>query len=208
MTRKKLVVGISAFLVVVLLLAGYAVIAAEMGSTSDPLVSLSYLNDELTTSIMNQLNATIDSKKAEIETSLDGKVTEYEAQLEAKVKELEDKYASSANNEELITAITNKVIEAMGNSTSSVSTYQKVTVEKGKTLIGKIGTEIVLRLGSATCVTGGGSPGLIDLTDGADLSNGKELVKNHAYLITVDYNRGFVATADCTVFVRGDYTIQ
>jgi hypothetical protein len=84
--------------------------------------------------------------------------------------------------------------------------FQVVKVDKGKQLIGNVGCEIVLRLGTAKCYASG-SPGLINLSDGDDLPNGGQLSSNSLYLVTVD-GRGFTATANVTALVMGPYTIK
>ena len=72
MTQKRVFLSISAFLLVVVLLAGYAVIAAELGSKEDPLVTLSYLNDELTSSLMTQVDEQIAAKTEEFNAKKPG----------------------------------------------------------------------------------------------------------------------------------------
>ena len=73
-------------------------------------------------------------------------------------------------------------------------------------LTGQVGCEIMLRVGTATCVASG-APGLVDSTGGTTLANGNALVTNHLYLVTVD-TRGVTATADTVkLLVRGSYTI-
>ena len=91
-------------------------------------------------------------------------------------------------------------------TTASASTYQVITLSKGQSLKGTVGTEVMLRVGTAACYATS-SPGLIDTTDGTDLAGGKALVKNHLYLMTVE-NRAVQATADTVkLLVRGSYTI-
>ena len=51
------------------------------------------------------------------------------------------------------------------------------------------------------------NPGLIDETTAETLSNGKALVVNHLYMMTIE-GRGVKATADTTkLMVRETYTI-
>ena len=81
-----------------------------------------------------------------------------------------------------------------------------VTLTNGQTLIGDIGCEVMLRVGSAVCVTPS-SPGLINETDGTVLNNGGALVTNHLYMMTIE-GRGVKATAATTkVLVRGTYKV-
>lgn len=85
-------------------------------------------------------------------------------------------------------------------------TFSVVTLSNGQTLYGDIGCEVMLRVGSAVCVSAS-NPGLIDETDAGILNGGGELVKNHMYMMTIE-GRGVKATAETTkVLVRGGYTI-
>lgn len=91
-----------------------------------------------------------------------------------------------------------------GVSTAPVFTV--VTLSGGQTLLGDIGCEVMLRVGSAVCVSST-SPGLIDETSAAVLDNGGVLTRNHLYMMTIE-DRGVRATAATTkLLVRGTYTI-
>ena len=93
-----------------------------------------------------------------------------------------------------------------GGSAGTVSSFAVVTIA-GKTLTGDIGCEVMLRVGSATCVSPS-SPGLIDETAGGILENGKALTTNHLYMMTIE-GRGVKAGASAVkVLVRGNYTIR
>lgn len=98
---------------------------------------------------------------------------------------------------------------AQGGQTSGQGdtlTFSVVTLTGGQTLYGDIGCEVMLRVGSAVCVSAS-NPGLIDETDAGILNGGGELVKNHMYMMTIE-GRGVKATAETTkVLVRGGYTI-
>jgi hypothetical protein len=114
------------------------------------------------------------------------------------------------NEPALIEAVAAAVIAkqggASGGGSGTEDTMKKVEVPSGKTVTLAIGSEALLRLGSANCVASG-TPGLIDTTAGTELSNGGALIKNHMYLCTVE-GRGFKATAAATLFIRGKYTIN
>ena len=91
--------------------------------------------------------------------------------------------------------------------TGSSSVFSVVTLSSGQTLVGDVGCEIMLRIGSATCGSDG-STGLIDVTDGSTLSDGENLVTTHLYMVTIS-TRSVTATAGTTkLLVRGPYTIQ
>ena len=133
--------------------------ATEAGSSDDPLVTLSYLNETYMDTIMERV---------------DQKIAQRNAQL--------------------------------GGGTSAASVFTVVTLSSGQVLTGDIGCEVMLRVGTATCVSPS-SPGLIDETAASTLNNGGALVQNHLYMMTIE-GRGVRATADTTkLLVRGSYTI-
>lgn len=85
-------------------------------------------------------------------------------------------------------------------------TFTVVTLSNGQTLTGDIGCEVMLRVGTAVCVSST-SPGLIDETAAATLNNGGALAQNHLYMMTIE-DRGVRATsATAKLLVRGSYTL-
>ena len=92
-----------------------------------------------------------------------------------------------------------------GSGTSGASaSFVVVTLSEGQTLTGDIGCEVMLRVGSAVCVSPS-SPGLIDETAGTTLAGGGALVQNHLYMMTIE-GRGVQATAGTVkLMVRGAY---
>ena len=81
-----------------------------------------------------------------------------------------------------------------------------VTLSQGQSLVGEVGCEVMLRVGSALC----GSPdsvGLIDTTSGSVLGSGQPLEANHLYMVTIS-GRSVTASAPVVkVLVRGPYSI-
>ena len=142
-------------------------LAAEVGSSDDPLVTLSYLNDTFLNTIMQKVDQKIAARNSQIAQQTGGQVT---------------------------------------SDSGPVSTFTVVTLSSGQVLKGDIGCEVMLRVGSAVCVSPS-SLGLIDETSAGTLNNGGALVQNHLYMMTIE-NRGVKATAATTkLLVRGTYTI-
>ena len=140
--------------------------AAEAGSSGDPLVTLSYLNETFLPSILRKV---------------DDKITDRNA------------------------TILRQLGVGSGSGTAS-DTFAVVTLSKGQVLTGDIGCEVMLRIGTASCVSPS-NPGLIDETSGGTLNNSGALVQNHLYMMTIE-GRGVKATAATVkVLVRGGYTI-
>ena len=87
------------------------------------------------------------------------------------------------------------------------STFTVVTLSNGQVLTGDIGCEVMLRVGTAVCVSPS-SPGLIDESAASTLNNGGALVTNHLYMMTIE-GRGVLATSNTVkVLARGSYAIN
>lgn len=111
---------------------------------------------------------------------------------------------------EIMGRVDQKIAQRTGQAPSGGSTsasFTVVTLSQGQTLTGDIGCEVMLRIGSAVCVSPS-DPGLIDETTAAVLSNGGALAQNHLYMMTIE-GRGVRATADnVKVLARGSYTVS
>lgn len=159
--------------------AAAALLGATQGTQTDPLVTVSYLNDVVTPKILSQVDTQLTQRESALTDKLDAAIDQYDSDMDA------------------------KLASAGGGSTSSV--FQVVTLQSGKKLTGGVGCEFLLRGGSALCVAAS-APGLIDTTGGSTLPNGQALVLNHLYLSTAA-GRGLTAASTVTVLVRGSYTV-
>lgn len=86
------------------------------------------------------------------------------------------------------------------------NTYQIITAKAGQMLIGDEGTEMILRSGDATIVSGA-QGGVSDLTAGLDLTQGAYVPKNHLLLSPRKDTRGMNFVTDAVVIVRGSYSL-
>lgn len=158
---------------------GAAALAAA-GDSTDPLVTLSYLTQVFTPKVEQAVDDAVAAGHDQLLADIDAAMDQWEQQLQT------------------------------GGSSEPVdgsAVFHVVTLSKGQTLVGEIGCEIMLRVGTAVCVTNE-NPGLIDCTGATTLNNGASLVKNHLYMVTIE-TRGVQATANVTkVLVRGPYTVQ
>lgn len=106
---------------------------------------------------------------------------------------------------EIMGRVDQKIAERTGQAGDSAS-FTVVTLSEGQALTGDIGCEVMLRVGSAVCVSPS-DPGLIDETAGTTLAGGGALVQNHLYMMTIE-GRAVRATAGTTkVLARGSYTV-
>lgn len=168
MKKNRWVLRLVSLLAISCVLSTTVSLAAEAGSTGDPLVTLSYLNETFLRNILSAVDQKIAARNSQIVQQMGGSVST--------------------------------------GGTSTASTFTVVTLSNGQTLTGQIGCEVMLRVGSAVCVSSS-APGLIDETAASTLNNGGGLVQNHLYMMTIE-NRGVKATAATTkLLVRGSYTI-
>jgi len=212
--RKRWVTGTAAVLMVALVVALWTAIAADLGSQNDPLITVGYIN-ELMPSLMRGLDERVAEKTAELNRILEAQYREAAAELERQIAEFERRYADSITGDDFVAAVSARVFEMMGGGTigGTGGEYraQRVEVPNGRTLIGTIGTEIILRSGTATVV--GSDPGLLNLTTGSMQNQGASLSMNNLYMVTVENDgvnrpRGFRATSNVVAIVIGTYVIQ
>lgn len=173
---------------VTLALIGVAVAAGQQGSQSDPLITLSYLNEQVTPSILAQVDSKLTARQTELEQKLAAVADDYVAEVESKLGTSGSTGTGSG-----------------GQAGTGSAVYQVVTLNAGQTLTGGAACEFLLRSGTATCVSDT-SPGLVDMTDGTTLASGQALKANHLYLATIE-GRGVKASTAVTIMVRGSYTI-
>lgn len=171
----------AAAVLTLLAVSGAITVAATQGSQTDPLVTLSYLTDVFTPSVLTQVDTQTEQSRQDYVDKLDASVSGYSTQME-----------------ELLGGLS-------GSEGQSSAAFSVVDLAQGQKLTGGVGCEVLLRVGTASCVSPG-SPGLIDSTDGSTLENGKALVKNHLYLFTIE-GRSISVSTDVKVLVRGTYTI-
>ena len=197
----------SILLLVTLVFAGFIAIAAEYGTSDDPLVSLSYINNVLAPQISEKVDDIVEEKANSLLAELESKVSSVEGELDDKVASYANENTELFTSDEFINSVAEKVSEKVGGTAAPSTTFQRVDLKAGQTLSMGIGCEVLLRLGTANCVSSG-TPGLIDMSDSTEIANGKALLKNHLYLCTVDGGRGVKAVSNITVFVRGTHSIS
>ena len=160
------------------LLLGTGAAMASGGSKTDPLVTLSYLEDTVIPEILDLLYDETRVANKELKNDLADQIKEYEKEMESLVS---------------------------GTVTGS-ETYTLVTLTGGQTLALDVGCELMLRVGTAT-VNAATNPALIDVTTGDSINGGASLVKNHLYMATIP-DRTLTPTAETVkLLVRGGYTV-
>ncbi|MDF2593966.1 MAG: hypothetical protein K0R69_307 [Clostridia bacterium] len=105
--------------------------------------------------------------------------------------------------EQLINTLLAEITALKQNS----NTYKVVSVPEGKLILGKQGSEMIVRAGEAQVISAEAG-GLQDMTAGADINAGSIAPKYHLLIIPREDGRGLLATKTLTVMVRGGYTVQ
>ncbi len=169
--RAKFTAAAAIFLAVAMVVGVSAIAASNYGTSSDPLVTLSYLTGKLTPGIMTELQEYIDTAKNDLTSKF------------------------------------NSQISSVDSGGQSAADFTLVTLSEGQVLKCSVGTELLLRIGTAAGY-GANEPVLVNETSGATLAAGKSVVKNNMYMVTIA-NNGIKATAATVkVLVSGTYTIS
>jgi len=164
--------------------------AGEPGSSSDPLVTKSYVDQQIAqlaakinsssggSSSGNVNNATVEQLKADV-----GDLTRFVVDALSGLQELKDRVAVIENG------------------------FTVISLKKGQTLVLGGGSEVILRSGQATAISGE-SGTLVDVSAGKDLNNGVAVPVQHLIIAPKGDGRGLKITADAYLIVRGGYTIK
>ena len=159
-------------------LLGIGASFADTGDQSDPLISLSYLQQTILPDILRQVEEKTTQQQTQLGTELAAQITQYKTETQALV----------------------------GSGSTGSDSYVLVTLTKGQTMYLNLGCEVLLRVGTIK-VNADSSPALIDMTSGGTIANGASLTKNHLYLSTIA-DRTLTPTADTVkLLVRGGYSI-
>ena len=94
-----------------------------------------------------------------------------------------------------------------GSGTGTSNAFKVVEVKKDQQLICSAGTELILRMGTATIIATE-KGGLADTTAGFDLANNAPMPANHLLIVPVADGRGIKATSSVLVMVKGGYTLK
>ena len=138
------------------------VVLAEPGASDDPLISKSYIENQL----MPQIKQYIESRLAEVG-------------------------GGSGGSAAAVTA----------------DKFNVVNASAGQQIICSAGTELILRMGSASVIATE-KGGIADTTDGFDLADGAFMPSNHLLIVPVSDGRGVRATTDIIVMIKGGYTVK
>ena len=198
MNNKKWTIWLTCALVAVLMVAGLGVIAAEYGSQSDPLVTLSYIEQVLLPQAKKDVDQQVEDSMEDFEDLLNAKNKDIQKYIDKKLRS----FASGDVDEALVEEIAALILEEGEPSSVSNAPWAVITVPAGATVVCEPGVQAVLRSGQASSTAL-----LVDLSNGEDLTAGKALALNHMY-VTDASGEGFFTAQGCTVLISGGYTVQ
>ncbi|MDR0862424.1 MAG: hypothetical protein LBN30_06600 [Oscillospiraceae bacterium] len=178
MKKTRIIIVAAIFIALVLGTGAVMLAAGNYGSQEDPLITMSYLNDKFKPELLAALAEEITKAQAEVDAQLNQKLAELSGATPAPVQTVQ----------------------------TAPETFELVTLTANQTVKCAVGTELLLRIGTANGT--GSSPALIDSTTGDTLASGASLAANHMYMATIADN-GITATSDTVkLLIRGDYTIS
>ncbi len=117
-------------------------------------------------------------------------------------------YITSTVMPQLEEYIREEVAKQAGNTTGSAAErFEVVKLDNGDRLVCENGTELILRMGTATIIASEAG-GIADVTVGTDLAEGTAMPSNHHLIVPLSDGRGIKATSSVLVMVKGGYKIK
>ena len=174
---NRVMAAFGAIILAAVALVGAFSASATGGDQTNPLVTLSYLTQVVTPELMNKVNEQVAANEQELLDKVNSAIEDYSEKME----------------------------QAVGGNVAGSAAYVPVALKAGSMFCPAAGSEILLRTGTAK-VASGVAPVMLNATSGVTVSIGGALQANNLYVIPLD-GAVISATSDCTVLVRGVYTV-
>ncbi|MBR1660397.1 MAG: hypothetical protein IJ705_08770 [Oscillospiraceae bacterium] len=118
-------------------------------------------------------------------------------------------YLDGVVKAELEKTLREELETAIGEARSSTEGFTLVTLSAGQRVTGGVGTEVLLRFGSASAYAySSGDTALVDTTAASALNGGDTLLANHLYMVTIEGNGFTAGSSDTKVLIHGSYTLN
>ena len=222
---KTKIISVATALVIAssILAAGlYITSGAASGGSSDPLITLSYVNEVLKPAVIKSASAAVTQEIEALSGALESAKQSYESsmsELDALKKELETVKAGYEEAKQAYDAAAetvDSVTEELENlkkqleDAKSLSVYTVLELKKGQKIMAKGAVEVVHRAGSCVAISPFSDQGVADMTSSKELYDGDELVKNDICLIPRGNDgRGVLVVSDLAyIMVRGEYVVE
>ena len=169
--------------------------------TNDPLITLSYLNEDYWEKIE-------DAIKDAIKEALSGESFD-EEDTEETESENEEETESESETESETESDSETEATVPGETDTSAFVYEVLHLKEGDIVLADTPCEIILRSGSANAYLSGNDSGIADLTGGTDLKEGVAFTPNHLLLVPRGGDgRGFIViSGEAYIMVRGGYNL-
>ncbi len=184
---KKKILTSAAVLLAVLFSLGVIAAAAGYDSSTDPIVTLSYL----TTQFKNEILAELDRRVESLSETL------FERQAQQTAVPVTEPEPSPAPTEIL-----------PRTDVPASAAFEVVELTWGQTLYAEDACEVILRAGSAVCIAPDPTQGMADVTDGSEIYDGQALTNNQLCLFPRPDGRGLEAASESVfIMIRGEYSL-
>ena len=180
------------------MMAGLGVIAAEYGSQSDPLITLSYIEEVLLPKSKKDVDDMVADALEDYEDTLADQTKDVEKYIDKKLRS----FASGDVDDALVEEIAAVIAEQINVQTPTNAPWAVVELPVGYTVVCETGVQVILRTGQVNC-----NGSLVDLSNGEVLASGGALASNHLYAVE-GQGRSLFTTQGCTVLISGGYTLQ
>ena len=186
---------IAAFLVAATVFTGATALAA--GTTSDPLVTRSYLKAVFNTPLEGYVQTALEGIRATLDAKVEGIQTTATQYAREKV--------AAAYAERLGEAVMERVTELMSQQTADTLTagMKQRTVVKGDKITGPAGASVMFVSGAGKVIGPAGSE-ILNLTAGGTRQPGPAIRTNIHYMMVADDGSGIEVTSDTAVVLVKD----
>ena len=186
---------IAAFLVAATVFTGATALAA--GTTSDPLVTRSYLKAVFNTPLEGYVQTALEGIRATLDAKVEGIQTTATQYAREKV--------AAAYAERLGEAVMERVTELMSQQTADTLTagMKQRTVVKGDKITGPAGASVMFVSGAGKVIGPAGSE-IINITAGGTSQPGPAIRTNILYMMVADDGSGIEVTSDTAVVLVKD----
>ncbi len=215
MKRKKIISTITSTIMIGAIGITTA-FATSPGTTSDPLVSKSYVDDKISQIMTvlegsNKGTGTIDTNDFASKSYVDSQLNQFMTRINTGELILENTLSESERTELIEDIIKNLNVLGIEGNTELVETkssYVPVNAIYGQTILGGEGCEIILRSGTSVALVPG-QEGIVNATSGANLNNNEEIYKDNIIIVPRNDGRGVKVTSDEAWFIiKGNYTVK
>ena len=197
--RKKILFAVCLAFFIASLVWDRAFVSAQPGDASDPLVSKSYVDGQL---------AEIRGMLSDLQGGYQGAPHDYQSD-ETGPGPMTEKDQVVAEVVNYVESVYGGLLRQAGHAAeqpgAQAAPYDVLFLETGKTLIAESGSEMILRGGSASAVTG--INGLCDVTSGIDILNGSEIPLNHLLIVPASDGRGIAVVYNAYLMIKGSYRV-